>query len=608
MTIIKQIFLIIFRHKFDSLKISLFILKLSLIIIPLVGNAQDLQLNQKKSKILQQKLAIRLNEFSQIHEKYTDLKPENTYKLYEGLTIAAIQLKVIDPVGLSVDQPTNDSLSKFAKFINKVTFNTPKKFAYKLLLFEEGDIINASIFAQTEKNIRENPHNKDILITITKIDSCNAVVNVIIQDKLSGYISPDFAGDRIGIGIYYNSLLGYPIEMQQSAALNFDAKNIIRYQGYLFWNQIKKARVRIGPDLYLDRRNQYYGARIEKAFISENTKWAGRFNNYFYRQNIHYDNSPNRENHYFRNTTWLAVSINPKIKLSNWKATRIIVSANAYINQYTKRPFVENKDIREYYFINRYYIGSIGLANWNYYKEKNIFNPNRYSFLPRGLNTNISLGVDYFEKQKNKIFFGAAINYSIYPKHVGHLFVESKIATFFNKYGNNEYNAQFKLNYISPLYPIKKWSFRYFVYNQMQLYFNKPKEIPFSTDQIIGYSGKRAFYSSQNYTLNVEPTFFCPYTFAGFNLSFFGFADIGVFGLSNRSDAILNNKQITQAYGAGFRLNNPDIGLGFIEVSFAYYPSNISDYNFNYQVPVSFYNRKRYDNYNLFDADYLNTR
>ena len=587
---------------------NLFFVISIIILHTFICSGQKITSSKNKTFDLKKKLAIRLNEFSQIHDKYTKLKPEELYKQYEGLTIEHITVKVIDPVGLSVDKPTNDSLSSFAKFINKVTFNTPKRYAYKLLLFEEGDIIEASIFAQTEKNIRDNPHNKDILIKIIQIDSCSAKVEVIMQDKLSGYISPDIAGDRIGIGIDYNSFLGYPIEMLQSVALNYDAKNIIRYQTHLYWNQIKKSRVRIGPDIYLDRRNQYYGWKMERNFVSEKTRWAGRFDNYFYRQNINYDGTSNRENHLFRNTTWLAFSLNPKIKNEAWNSSRIILSANAYINQFTKRPFAEDKDKREYYFIRRFYIASIGIANWNYYKEKNIFNPNRFSFLPRGLNANISLGVDYFEKQKNKLYFGVAVNYSIYPKKAGHIFIESKFASYFNQYNNNEFDLKLRLNYISPLYNIKKWSCRYFVYNQMQLYFNKPKEIPFSTNQIIGYSDKRAFYSSQNYTLNIEPVIYCPYTFAGFNLSLFAFADIGVFGISNSNTSLLYNRQFTQAYGAGFRLNNPDIGLGFIEVSFAYYPNNISDYNFNYQIPVGFYNRKSYDNYNLFDPDYSNTR
>lgn len=570
--------------------------------------AQKQSAAKKKTNWFKEKLSIRLSEFSQIHQKYTNLKPEQFYNEYEGLLITDIDIKVIDPVGLSIDKPENDSLSKFAKFINKVTFNTPKSYAYRMLLFKEGDLIDASVFAQTEKNIRLNPHNKDILIKVIPYDSIYARVEVILQDKLSGYISPEFSGERIGIGISYSSLLGLPIEMSQNVALNYDPKNIFHYNGNIFWTQLGKSRVRIGPDISINRRNQFYGIVLEKPFISENTRWAGRCNSYYIRNGINYDNQSPNENHVFRNESWLAVSLDPKIKNSEWSSTRFIFAANVFINQYTKRPFIVDKPRREYFFIRRFYLVSMGIANWNSYKENNLFNPNRFSYLPRGLNANVTMGIDYFERQRNKLLISAAINYSIFPKKIGHLFAETKATALLNRYGNNEYTIQLQLNYISPLYTIKKWHIRYFIYNKMQLAYNKPKDIPYTTNAIIGYSNRRAFYSSQNYTFNFEPAVYCPYTVAGFNFSFFAFADIGIFGINNRNDALLSNREISQAYGGGLRINNPDLGLGFIEVSFAYYPSNISDYNFNYQIPVSFTNRKQYMDYNLFDPDYTKSR
>lgn len=557
---------------------------------------------------IKDKVTIYLNEFSQVYEKDSLLKPELVYEEYEGYTIADITITIIDPVGLTVDKPTNDSLTKFAKFMNAVTLNTPKKIAYSLLQFEVGQTIHAPIFAQTERIIRDNAHNKDVLIKIIPIDSSNARVEVILQDKLCGTITPDMGGDRFGAGVSYNNLLGVPIEMLHSVVLNFDRSNLVRYKGHFYWNQIGKSKVLIGPSAFIEKRNQYYGFRAERYFMTENTKWAGKFNNYYYRQHVNFDNKSVDEHHYFQNHTWLAIAIDPKFASKDWAATRVVLSGNIYINQFFKRPFIDNRQIRQYFFTRRFYIASVGLANWDYYKELNVFNPNRISFLPRGLNTSISAGLDYFEKQDLKLYIATAINYGLFANKFGHLFSELKMASFFNEYADNEYNLQCRLNYISPLYNIKKWGIRYFVYNQLQWYYNKPFEMPYNSSYVIAYDEQKNFYSNQNYTLSIEPVIYCPYTFAGFNAALFAFADLGVFGMGIESQSFSTNRQITAACGAGIRINNPDIGLGFVEISFAYYPMNIADYPFRYQVPISFINRKDYRSYNLFDADYINTR
>ena len=113
-----------------------------------------------------------------------------------------------------------------------------------------------------------------------------------------------------------------------------------------------------------------------------------------------------------------------------------------------------------------------------------------------------------------------------------------------------------------------KWNWRSFVTTNVKLGFSRPTGRELILNNTSGLRGLSSLYlrGIRTYGLSYEADFYYSKPIIGFSSSYFVFADLGLL------QAYPGTSQFQSGVGAGFRLRNLGIGLGFLEVTFAYYP------------------------------------
>lgn len=530
---------------------------------------------------------------------------EEEFKKYEGKRINRISIRIIDPAGKTVMNPDYDSISKFDRFLNRMTVNTPKWVAKKELLFKEGEAVNPQLFSETERLFRQNNHFKDILIRIDPIEGSDWVnVAVVIQDRWSLNLEAEVGGNYVAGGFYLENYFGLSQDFEQKVYLNFNKQNPVTYMGMYRYRNIAGSRLNVQGYYKFDKEYYRAGFSIDRPFVSSKTKWAGSLTAYWNRNHIN-TNGTNTDNElkYNEQNVWLAGSFDPKIHNEKLDQMRFVIAGRFNRSQYTKRPYSQNADLGQYFFKERYYMLALGLANWATYKEKDVFYQSYFDYLPKGFNFYVTAGLQYYERFSHRFFTSASINHGLYLPKIGYNFAQFSFGGYIANKQFQQVTLKFENKYFTRMLPLRKWGFRQFIYNTLQLGFNRPSNMDYDvttgTGGLTGLNSLR-LRGTQKYMLNLESVVYCPYRILGFSASLFAFADLGVmWGI----DGNYTKRFFSQAYGAGVRISNPGLGIGFIQLGFVYYPN----YNVLGTGPINsaydWKNRKEIGTYNLFNQN-----
>jgi hypothetical protein len=526
----------------------------------------------------------------------------DAYAEFDGKQINHIYIQVIDPAGKTVHDPDNNNVSRFDKFLNRMTVNTPKWVVKKELLFKEGDAVNAHLFAETEMLFRQNNHFKDILIRIVPLDESQWVdVYIVLQDRWALSLAAEVSGSYVAGGFYLENYFGLSQDFKQMYYVNFNKNNPLSFEGMYRYRNIAGSRIAVKGYYKIDKLNYKYGFSLDRPFVSSKNKWACSVSSYWFREHV---GTPaltlDNEVRYNEQNVWLAGAFNPHIRNEKFDQMRLILAGRFKRDQYTKRPYASNIDLGQYYFIERYYVLSLGLANWETYKEKDVFNITYYDYLPKGINFNITGGVQYYERFSHRFYTGAVINHGISFKGIGYQFVQANFGGYITSKTFEQISLKLEHKFFTKRIPMAKWGFRQFVYNTVQLGFNRP----YGTEYDLnggngGLTGLNSLslHGNQKYVLNLEEVIYCPWKVLGFSASLFAFADLAVVWDIN---ADYRASRFTQAYGAGIRFNNPGLGLGYIELGMVYYPVRAVADMPHYAYEYNWRNSKEIINNNLF--------
>jgi len=136
--------------------------------------------------------------------------------------------------------------------------------------------------------------------------------------------------------------------------------------------------------------------------------------------------------------------------------------------------------------------------------------------------------------------------------------------------------ADFKLNFISPLFNIWNSKSRQFIKLNYALGINRfeiENLLLRNQDGIRGF-GSRIEKGKQRITLNVENVFFQKRAILNFQTAFFSFFDVGIVGPQNQS---IFKQNYYGGVGLGLRIRNENLIFKTIQIRLAYYPNHPSD-------------------------------
>ena len=509
-----------------------------------------------------------------------DFSGVEKYQQYEGKKISCIDIVVFKPFGCTEDScPTQ--VSKGQKFGNAIHFKSREWYIKGDIFFKEGDLVNPTLFADSERQLWDRKKFKDVKIMIMpdSLNTDNVEVMVFLQDKLSWTAAVGYSNNRLLFMLSTYNFFGLPNTLNLFTGLNFNKYNIWAFGGQYRYENIQSSQINLTTTFITEELNKNVLLAINRKFFNLNTKWA-------FDLQYEYDNSTisltgnlrdpssfvkSRSDRY---SLWLAHAFPASrvlpVKDENLK---MIVGIKANYTEYKKRPFIVNKFYNESFIQQQNYNIGIGLSRWGYYLERDAFYIDMAEYFPRGLSTSLWVGPQIDEQYGRRTSLDFNINYGIYLKHFGYLLPQINYSTFVKNRKGEQMLTRFNLDYVSKkLAFAKHMYFRQILRGGANLGYFIPEERYFNINETRGIRG---FYSptlkgSKSITLSAECDLFLDKKILMSKGMLYTFCDMG--WMTENGTRLFRKSKYQYGIGVGMRFRSVDLGFPYIDFQFGFYP------------------------------------
>ena len=497
---------------------------------------------------------------------------QDDFSDFSGLIIRNIDVHFFDRFSPQITALDLDTVATQDENYKK----SHKKLVKRQLLFKEGEIVDAALFADAERYLRENTIYTDAFIEVIPTQDClyaDIVIYVIDNRHWRAIFSA--SPEAINAGGTIVDFAGLPQSFQIVGSGLFHPTNPYRFGTSYRMNNIARSQIDVLASF--ERQNIQQRARllVEKRFVAYNTKWAG---------SVDISNTTRKETengfadeispHYnmglINKDIWLARSFAMPHLFPNKKSMRFIVSGRSTINHFYKIP--EELPIQNY--VNRqFYLGSFGLANRDWYGFEELYRFRDFDYVPKGFNMAILGGHEINQFLGARWYTGATLNYNKLYKKFGYLQKEIRYGAFIRNGNYEQITTQLNIDYFTNRVNIGNYGFRQFVKASTTLSYNRPSTEFFSfSNQIRGLNSNNIkMFGTRSFVLNLESVLYTPIKWWTSRSNIFLFADLGY--ISASETGFLFSNPIHQGYGIGLRFQHLVTAIDFLQISFGYYPN-----------------------------------
>ncbi len=523
-------------------------------------------------------------------------KMVNPYITHEGKIIRRISITSYDPFGYSVADTVPRAVKPMERFGNKLHISTRHWVIGNKLLFEEGDTVNALSLSESERLLRQSGYLNDARVSVKDIEGSDSVdVIVVVQDKWPVEIPFGATESSAEARLKDQNLFGLGQQFEQY--VSFKAPNRMDYSGFYNIANIDNTYISSrlgyvsnpnGTDVYL---------AFDRPFYSPLSRWAGGAYGvhgqhfYLYRDTV--DGESKKLNLFnYGYDLWLGrtFKLNDKRTFFN-QSNNIILAGRYYGNYYLKRPEV-SFDVQHAFANSKAYVGTIGYAVQQYYKDQYIYRFGNNEDVPEGLIAQFLYGVEKKEFHDMKYYTGTDIAYA---KHFGFGYLSGTLSysLFFAPWMDNDIVTNYRAYYFSDLFRGGRWYFRQFVNGNLVHDLNKQnsQRLILSADELFGFEGE-TLRGSNKLVFQSETVAYAPYKIIGFK--FAPVLSMG-FGLIGDHEKKLLTSNIYQGYSLGLMIRNENLLNSTFLVSVGMYPffPNGNSYVIKYNPVTSFTLRVR---------------
>lgn len=522
-----------------------------------------------------------IDYFSIMPKQVRDYTPNDFFISYNGQEINTIDIYIVD----RFDEPVfNMEYLDSANLIDSKRGDFSSTLIRKQLLFNQGDTVDSRLFADTERNIRENTIYKDAIIKIEKTPHINGVnIKVYVHDNRHWKAIFWGAPTSLTLGGSIYDFLGISQKLEITGGGVIDPINPYNFSTNYEVKNIFKSQINLNLNYYKQNQAQSYSAKISRDFFAYNTKWAGMLKAENNSRKIENNGISKSYNNQFLNIdSWLARSFSlPKMNIKS-PNLRFIISGRAVSTNHHKIP--ENQPFQN--FVNKqFYITSFGFANRNWYGFEELYKFRQFDYVPKGVNLAVFNGYEKNQFLGGRFYNGLTANINNFYEKFGFMQNQIKFGSFVRNKVFEQITIQNTNTYFTNRFNLGKLGFRQFIKTNTTLSFNRP----YSEFYNIGSTAIKGFDSqkmigTKSLVINLEAVFYTPVKWWSSRGNFFFFADLGWIGRSN-NDFIFNNT-LYQGYGGGIRFQHRILAIDFMEVSFAYYPNGylVNEKNWGYQI------------------------
>lgn len=497
----------------------------------------------------------------------------NPYLKYQGAVIRNIYINVYDPFGKTVHDTLNHPVNFVERWGNRSHITTRRWVINNKLLFKKYDTLNPLAISETERLLRQAVYVSDaklFLIPNKKKDSVD--VFVLVQDKWAVTI-PAMISDVAANATFRNqNLFGFGQQFEQF--VGFRRPDQMEYRGSYNVANIDNTYISGRLAYQVDRNGTSGALSFDRPFYSPLAKWAGGLSLTGAKTNCNYtdtlDGAPKTAclNNYGYDA-WLGKSfkLNTARNLFS-QSTNLILGARYYNTTYFKRPEVAY-DLVQWRRNTSAFIGNIGFAIQQYYKDRFIYRFGANEDVPEGVIIQLTYGAEKRELMRLRYYTGIEVARA---KHFnfGYLTSTFSHSIFFSPYMSNNITTSYRLYYFSDLLRIKRWFFREFV--NCKLIYGQNKEpgesLSLSSDEMYGMN-TGGLSGTKKILMNFESVAYAPYNLIGFR-----FAPVMMIGLGmlGDKDIPMYKSSMYQAYSFGLMVRNENLISSTFQISVGLYP------------------------------------
>ena len=512
--------------------------------------------------------------------------PSSPYLREEGRTITKIRIVRLKPFGSSVTDSVAKNVKWFGKLANSFHVNTSEFIIRNALMFREGDRINSTNLAYSERYLRNLKYIDDARVTVLPISEDQAEVVVVVHDLFpySVNFGTNFAS-RVNYGITNYNIIGLGFEINAGAFMDLEKDHLMGYEAKLRLHHIRNSFISFQAD-YLDRyENQRYGFTLRRDFYTPATKYAGHLMFYNVQTRVRYFDPegilrstrriPIRYKHF---DAWLGRSFLISKDPNSKQQRNFTVSFGARHMYFTDRP--DNAEEHYYRFQNRTtYLTSLSFSQQAFYKANLIYNFGRTEDVPYGYQFS-AVGGREVNEMYNRPYLGANFSSGYFIPNFGYLSGTAAYGSFFRK-GLDQGLINLELNYFTNLYVLGQFRTRSFINGQYtrqlhtilldRLVIDDEHGIPgFRNDSILG---------RQRLNLSLEQNFFTPWNFHEFRFVLYAFGHFSWLGENDRTNGYRN---LFSSFGIGIRIRNNHLIFSTLQIQIAHFPNIPKHSRFHY--------------------------
>jgi hypothetical protein len=510
-----------------------------------------------------------------------DLSSYEYYKTFENKTIGSISIKSLDVFGPDFTDTAKITNIWLEKWANKLHSKSNLYVIRKNLWIKEGQELDPDLIMDNERLLRSLPYLKDVRIIIKPHPFNNNMVDILILTKdvfslgISGNIGSINKGE---IGIYDKNILGVGHEIGTKLIAHTDLTPHIGFEAYYAINNVKGGFFDFSAgytNTYL-REGMFFS--FERDFLRPQSVYAGglTFLRSFRSDRINQSDLVliDYPLDYLFLDTWygrrLKRATNP-----NDSRFQINISGRVRYTSFYDRPQPDN-DGNQFFANSTFYLGSLSFSRRSYVRDYLIYSYGITEDIPKGYLHELVFGYDHNEfgdRWYSHLYLSTG---NLFKNKPFYFFTSFGLGTFWKPDGAEQGMADFKVNYISPLFQVWRNQSRQFIKLNYTLGINRfeiEDLLLRNSDGIRGF-GSRIGKGKQRLTLNVENVFFQKRSILNFQTAFFSFFDAGIVGPANES---IFKQSYYAGLGLGLRIRNENLIFKTIQIRMAYYPNHPSD-------------------------------
>ena len=497
----------------------------------------------------------------------------NPYLLYQGLVIASLEIKVLDPFGYSLNDTVQHKINAVQSVGNRLHLSTRQFIITNRLLFKVFDRVDPLRFTESERLLRSAVFIGDARITMRrKGNSDSVIVKVLVQDKWPLTLPAEVTDVNATVQFRNINLFGSGQQFEQYTKFFRDRTYLFRGQ----YNISNISNTYISSQVGYNNTSEETGIylQLDKPFYSFLASWAGGLNlNHSWRKYNYNDTLTGRAKSSPLNRGAMDVWLGKSLKLGDRpgflnQSTNLLLGLRFTDQLYLKRP-TRQWDTAGSYLNSSAFIGNMGIAVQQYYKDKYIYRFGATEDVPEGLLIQFTYGFLMRERNKMRYYNGLEIARA---KHFsfGYLSATFSYGIFYNSGVPNDVTTNYNLQYFTDVIRRHKLLFRQF----LQLSFihgeNKIEKqtISLKPQDLYGFQNG-SLTGNSRIVFNSETVCYLPYKFIGFRFAPVLLAGLGIIG---DKQSRLFGSRLYQGYALGILLRNENLLTSTFQFSFGFYP------------------------------------